>query len=577
MKDTNYQLAKMFREIAAFLEMEEIPFKPIAYEKAAFALESMTEDVSEIYKKEGFNGLKKIPGVGESIAKKIEEYLKTGKIKYYLTYKKKYPIDILSLIEVEGVGPKMVLSLWKNLKVKNLRDLERVAKEQKIRNLPGFGEKSEENILQGIQFLKKSKGRFLLGDILPVAKELESYLKSLKEIKKISLTGSIRRKKETIGDVDVLVVTNYPGKVMDYFVKFPDIVKIYGRGRTKSSVRLRQGFDVDLRVVGDDCYGAALQYFTGSKEHNIVLRKIAIEKGYKLNEYGLFRGKKKLISKEEKDIYNKLGLEWITPELRENRGEIEAAQKEKLPELIDYNDIKGDLHCHSNWNGGKNSILELVERAMEMGYEYLGISDHTKFLKIEKGLDEKKLLEQNRTIQKINKKFEKQGLKFRILHGCEANIMPDGSLDIDNKVLAQLDYVIAGVHSRMKMPKKEMTKRIIKAMQNPNVDIISHPTGRVLQQRDEYEVDFEKILEVARKTGTILEINAYPDRLDLNDVNIKRAKEAGVKMVINTDSHHVDHLRFMELGIAQARRGWAERKDIINTQPLERLLEYFKG
>jgi len=576
MKEINFQLARIFRELAAFLEMEDVPFKPFAYEKAAFALETMSEDIADIYQREGINGLKKIPGVGESIAEKIEEYLKTGKIKYYLDYKKKYPVDILELIEVEGVGPKMVQVLWKHLKIKNLKELERAAKKHQIRTLPGFGIKTETNILQAIEFLKRSKGRFLLGDILPLARELKNYLGNFKEVEKISLAGSIRRRKETIGDVDILITTRHAEKVMNHFIKFPEIIKIYGKGKTKTSVRFKQGFDVDLRVVEDDCFGAALQYFTGSKEHNIVLRKIAIEKGYKLNEYGLFKGKRRLISKEEKEVYQKLGLEWMPPELRENRGEIEAAQQGELPNLIGYDDIKGDLHCHSNWDGGKYSILEMAERAMEMGYEYLGISDHTKFLRIEKGLDEKQLLLQRKEIQKLNRKFKRQGLKFRILQGCEANILSDGSLDIKDKVLAQLDYVIAGVHSRLKMSKKEMTKRIIKAMKNPNVDIISHPTGRILQQRDEYEMDFEKILEVAKETGTILEINAYPDRLDLNDINIKRAKEAGVRMVINTDSHHVDHLRFMELGIAQARRGWAEKKDIINSWPLEKLLKFLK-
>lgn len=576
MKGVNLELAKIFKEIAAFLEMEEIPFKPFAYEKAAFILETMPEDVSEIYQKEGKEGFERIPGIGASIAKKIEEYLKTGKIKYHSDYKKKYPVKILELIEVEGVGPKMVRTLWKKLKIKDLNDLERAAKSRKIRSLPGFGIKTEENILQGIEFLKRSKGRFLLGDILGPAQDLENYLRSLKEVKKISLAGSIRRRKETIGDVDILVTTNYPEKVMDYFLKFPGVVKVYGKGKTRSSVRLKQGFDVDLRVVEDDCFGAALQYFTGSKEHNIVIRKIALEKGYKLNEYGLFKGSKKIISKDEKDIYQKLGMVWIPPELRENRGEIELAQRKKLPKLISYNDIKGDLHCHSDWNGGAHSIQELVKKALELGYEYIGISDHTKFLKIEKGLDEKKLLRQRKEIQELNKKLERKGLKFRVLQGCEANILPDGSIDIDDKVLAQLDYVIAGVHSRMKMSKKEMTQRIIRAMENPNVDIISHPTGRLLKQRDEYEIDFDEILETALKTGTILEINSFPDRLDLNDLNIKRAKEKGVKMIINTDSHHRDHLRFIELGIAQARRGWAEKEDILNCHSLKELFSYFK-
>jgi len=570
----NQELAKIFYEIASYLEMEGIAFKPQAYEKAALNLETLAEDVEEIYKKEGFEGLRKIPGVGESIAEKIEEYLRTGKIKYYETFKKKMPVNIEELTSVEGIGPKIVHELYKYLKIKNLEDLEKAARAGKIRDLPNFGEKTEQNILQGIEFLKRSKGRFLLGYILPDVKEIIGKLKNLKEVKEISPAGSVRRMKETIGDVDILVTPHQkygggPKKVVDYFVSLPGIVKIWGKGPTKASVRMTAGYDVDIRVIPEGDYGSALQYFTGSKEHNIVTRKIAQDLGLKLNEYGIFRGKKKLASRTEKEVYKIIGLPYIEPELRENTGEIEAVQKGKLPKIIGYNDIRGDLHCHSNWNGGENSILEMAQAAKEMGYEYIGIADHTKFLRIEHGLNERQLLGQRKEILKLNE-------KFRILQGAETNIMPDGSIDINDKVLAQLDYVIAGVHSQMKMPREKMTERIIRAMENPNVDIISHPTGRLLQRRDEYQIDFDRILEVAKKTGTILEINSFPDRLDLNDRNIKKAVEAGVKLVINTDSHEKSQLRYMELGIAQARRGWAEKKDIINCWPVEKLLKFFK-
>lgn len=569
----NQEIAKIFYEIAYFLEMEGVQFKPFAYEKAAITLEGLEEDVEEIYKKEGFEGLKKIPGIGESIAQKIEEYLKTGKVKYYEDYKKKYPINLEELMGIEGVGPKRIKVLYEKLGITNLKELEEAARSHKIAPLFGFGEKTEKNILEAIEFAKRSKGRFLLGDILPKVKEVYEKLKSLKEVERIDAVGSIRRMKETIGDVDFLVISKKPQPIMDFFVSLPGVVKVWGKGNTKASVRMKEGFDMDIRILPKRSYGAALQYFTGSKEHNIALRKIAIEKGFKLSEYGLFKGPKMIAGESEEEIYQKLGMDWIPPELRENRGEIEAALKGKLPKLIDYKEIKGDLHIHSKWDGGANKIEEIAEQAIKMGYQYVGIADHTKFLKIEHGLDEKKIKERDKEIDKLNEKFKG---KIRILKGCEANILPDGSIDIDDKCLKEQDFVIAGVHSKFKMSKEEMTNRIIKAMKNKNVDIISHPTGRLIQKRGEYEIDFEKILKVAKETGTILEINSYPERLDLNDINIKKAKEMGVKMVINTDAHHVDQMRFIEYGVAQARRGWAEKEDIINCWPLEKLLKFLK-
>lgn len=589
----NQELSKIFSEIALYLEMESVPFKPQAYEKAAMILETLSEDVKDIFKKQGREAIENIPGVGKSIADKIIEYIESGKIKYYEDYKKKIPVNIGELTAVEGLGPKRVKILWEKLKIKNLEDLEEAVHEHKIKELFGFDEKSERNILQGIKFLKKSTGRFLLGDILPKAKEIEERLKRLKEIERISVGGSVRRRKETIGDVDFLItvkdsgqgraanpvrnkVSNWAKKIMDFFVSFPGVVKIWGKGTTKSSVRMTEGFDVDLRVVQKRSYGSALQYFTGSKEHNIVLRRIAIERGLKLSEYGLFKGPKMIAGEKEEDIYKSLGMNYIEPEIRENRGEIEASLEGKLPKIIGYKDILGDLHCHSNWDGGDNSIEEIVQAAIKMGYEYVGIADHTKFLRIEHGLNEKQLVQQREEIEKLNKKFQVPSFKFQVLQGCEANIMNDGSIDIKDEALAKLDFVIAGVHSKFKMQKGEMTKRIITAMENPNVDIISHPTGRILKKRDEYEVDFDAILKMAKETETILEINSYPARLDLNDINIKKAKEAGVKMVINTDSHHIDQMRYIEFGIAQTRRGWAEKEDIINTQPLEKIINFFK-
>ena len=572
----NQEIAKIFYEIANYLEMEGVAFKPYAYQKAALTLEGLEKDVEEIYKEGGREALLKIPGIGESMAEKIEEYLKTGKIKYYEELKKKTPVNIEELMAVEGMGPKKAKVLYQKLGIRNLKDLEKAAKSHKIASLFGFGEKTEKNILEGINFLKRSKGRFLLGEILPTVKEVYQKLKSLKEVEKIDPAGSVRRMKETIGDVDFLVISKNPGKVMDFFVRFPGIIKIWGKGSTKSSVRMREGFDMDIRVVPARSYGSALQYFTGSKEHNIATRKIAMDRNLKLSEYGLFQGPKMIAGKTEEEVYKALGMQWIPPEMRENQGEIEAALSGKLPQIIGYKDIKGDLHCHSQWDGGTNTIMEMVKAAQNMGYEYIGISDHTKFLRIEHGLDEKKLSQQRKEIDKLNTKYKILNTKFKILQGCEANILNDGSIDIRDEALKKLDYVIAGVHSNFKMPKEKMTERIINVMKNPDIDIISHPTGRILKRRDEYQIDFDKILRVAEETGTILEINSFPERLDLNAENIRRAKEAGVKMVINTDSHHKDQLRFIEFGIAQARRGWAEKEDIINTQPLEKLLKLFK-
>jgi len=594
----NQELAKIFYEIADFLEMEGVQFKPYAYRKAAITLETLEEEVEEVYRKGGPKALEAIPGVGESIAEKIEEYLKTGKIKYYKDLKKKTPVNIEELVRVEGIGPKKVKVLHQKLGIRNLKDLERAVKAHKIAPLFGFGVITEKNILEGIEFLKRSRGRFLLGEILPKVKEVYEKLKSLKEVEKIDLAGSVRRMKETIGDVDFLVISRNPSRVMDFFVSLPGVVKIWGKGLTKSSVRTREGFDMDIRVVRKKSYGSALQYFTGSKEHNIAIRKIAMERGLKLSEYGLFRGKRMIARKTEEEIYKALGMQWIPPEMRENQGEIEAALEGKLPKIIGFKDIHGDLHCHSKWDGGGNSIEEMIEAAQKMGYQYLGIADHTKFLRIEHGLDEKKLALQRKEIDKINVKCqmsnckpstraklgaglvphrnEVSGAGFKVLQGCETNILNDGSIDIKDEALKKLDFVIAGIHSNFKMEKTKMTERIIKAMKNQNVDIISHPTGRIIKRRDEYQIDFDKILRVAKETGTILEINSFPERLDLNDQNIRRAKEARVKMIINTDSHHKDQLRFIEFGIAQARRGWAEKEDIINTQSLERLLKYFK-
>jgi len=572
----NQELSKIFFQIADYLDIDGVSFKPYAYRRVALSLDSLKEDAGEIYRNGGLKALQEIPGVGEGIAKGIEEYLKTGKIKHFEELKKKLPLKVDELLRVEGLGPKKIKALYQKLGIKNLKDLERAVKAHKIAPLFGFGEKTEKNIVQGLEFLKQSKGRFLLGDIMPTVEEVIGRLKKQKEIKEISVAGSVRRQKETIGDIDILVASNNPKKTADFFVAMPGVEKIWAEGTTKCSVRFKQGFDIDLRMVAQKSFGSALQYFTGSKEHNIATRKIAIGKGLKLSEYGVFRGAKQIAGKTEEDVYKAIGLPYIEPELREDDGEIQAALEGRLPSLVELKDIKGDLHCHTTSSDGQSSLEEMVKTAMGMGYEYVGISDHTKFLGVTNGQDEKKLLGQLDKIQKLNEKIAKTDSRFKVLSGCEVDIMPDGNLAIKDDVLAKMDYVIASVHSSMKMPKKEMTERIVKALQNPNVDIFGHPTGRLINKRDEYQMDFDKIFEVAKKTGTILEINASPYRLDLNGFNIRRAKAHGIKMVIDTDSHQVSQLDLMEYGIGQARRGWAEKSDVINTNSVEKLLEYFK-
>ncbi len=601
----NFAIAKIFEDIARFLRMDNVAFKPYAYEKAAISLQALSEDIKAIYLKGGRKALEEIPAIGKAMSDHIEEFIKTGKVKFYEEMKKKLPVKWDELLAVEGLGPKKVKALYEKLGVKDLKSLEKAVKKHLIADLDGFGETTEKNILQGIEFLKTSKGRVLLHNALPFARDILAQLEKLPEVEKISLAGSLRRRKETIGDIDFLVVSRNAKKVMALFVKLPGVKKIWGQGATKSSVHMAQGFDMDLRVVPAKAYGSALQYFTGSQDHNIVTRKIAIEKGLKLSEWGVFRGAKQIAGKTEEDVYKALGMAWVPPELRENTGEIEAAMNGSLPKLVELKDIKGDLHVHSNFAAAegsgvpkgdkKDSIEALAKKAMELGYEYIGISDHTKDLNVERSLNEKQLLQQSEYIKELNAKFFASGKKFRILHGCEANIRRDGSIDVDDAVLEKLDYVIAGVHSHFKMSraqsaqgsrinlakpnlsgeKKEMTARIIKAMKNPNVDILAHPTGRIVGQRDEYAVDFDKILATAKETGTILEINSS-SRLDLRDLYIRRAKNEGVKMIINTDAHQKEQMDLMEYGVAQARRGWAEKSDIINTNSVEELLNCFK-
>lgn len=564
-------------EIGEYLEMQNIPFKPRAYVKAAQVISGLEEEIGEIYGKGGLGALEEIPGVGVSIAEKIEELLKTGRCRYYEDLKKKTPVDLSELSAIEGLGPKSVKKLYQKLGVKNLADLEKAAGAGKIARLEGFGKKSEDNILKGIEFVKKSGGRFILGFAMPEIRVIESRLGNLAGVEELVVAGSVRRRKETIGDVDILVISQKPKPVMDYFVGMPEVVRVYAHGETKSAVKIKSGLDIDLRVVERRSYGAALNYFTGSKDHNVALRQIAIKKGYKLNEYGLFRGKKQVAGKSEEEIYKALGMDYIEPEMRENTGEIELSRKHALPKLIGYDELCGDLQIQTDWTDGSDSIETMASVASKAGLKYIAVTDHTKHLAMTHGLDERRILKQMAEIDRINEKLKIKNGKFRILKGTECDILKDGSLDLPDDVLAKLDVVGAAVHSYFNLPRGEQTERIKRAMSNPHVDILFHPTGRIINRRAAYEVDMDELIKTAKKTGTVMEIDALPDRLDLKDEYIRKCVEAGVKLAIDSDAHSPTHFPYLEYGIAQARRGWATNSDIINTQPLEKMLCLLKS
>lgn len=573
----NQELAKILFEMAELLEMDNVLFKPRAYMRAYESIAASDEDIMSLYKKDGIKGLMTIPGVGRGIAEKIEEYLKTGKIHEYEAMKKKLPVDISGLSAIEGVGPKAIKVLWQKLKIKNTEDLEKAARAGKIAKLPRFGKKSEEKILKGLQFQKTSGGRFRLGDMLPYVRELATKLSVLKEVDELVVAGSARRWKETIGDLDLLVVSKKPKPIMDYFVNLSSVANVFAHGDTKSSVTMANGLQVDIRVIPRESFGAALNYFTGSKDHNVALRQIAIKKGYKLNEYGLFKGRKQVAGRTEEDLYKALGMQYIEPEMRENTGEIELATAGKLPHLIGYNDLKGDLQTQTDWTDGSHSIMEMALAAHKKGLEYIVITDHTKTLAMTGGSDEKKLLRQMAEIDTINLELKKKGIKFRVLKGAEVNILPDGSLDIKDEVLAKLDSVGAAVHSHFKLSEKEQTARLIRAMENPHLDIIFHLTGRIIQKREPINLDIDAVMKAAKRTKTILEIDAYPDRLDMKDEHIRKAREMGIKFSIDSDAHSVHHFSVLEFGIAEARRGWLEKKDVINTLSYEKMLASLKN
>ncbi len=549
----NKELAKILNRIADFLELKgELVYKINAYRRAARAIESISTDIEEIYRQ---GRLYEIPGVGERIAKKIEEFIKTGTIRKYEELKREFPEELAELLDVPYLGPKTLKLAYEKLGVKSLRDLQRVLEDGSLEKLPGMGPKKVENIKKGLQLYLKGNDRMLLGEALEVAEYVISQLEKL--CSKIAYAGSLRRMKETIGDIDILAVGN-PGEIMDAFTGMNRVTEIIAKGDTKSSVLIGTT-QVDLRVVEEHQWGAALQYFTGSKEHNIKLREIAKEKGLKINEYGVFEVAtgRRIAGETEEEVYQTLGLCFIPPELREDRGEIEAALEGKLPDLVPYEGIKGDLHVHSNWSDGGFSIERIALEAKSLGYKYIAITDHSKSVKIAHGLDEERLLKQMEEIESLNERLK----GIRILKGIEVDILPDGSLDLSDEVLSKLDWVVASIHSRFN---EDATERLIAAIRNPYVCCIGHPSGRMLFQRDGYPVDWDRVFEEAAKTGTCLEINAHQDRLDLNDLLVKRAKEFGVKFAIGTDAHHIGQFWMMKLGIGVARRGWLTVDDVVN-------------
>jgi len=568
----NQEIAKIFNDIADILEIKgENPFRIRAYRRAAQNIEGLTKDVSEIPKEE----LMEVPGIGKDLAGKIEEYIKTGMMQAYEDLKKEVPEGLSQLLSVPSLGPKTAKLLFEKLNVRDIETLERFAREHRLISLPGIREKTEENILRGIEMLKRGKERQPLGRILPLANDILEHLKKRAPVKRLSIAGSIRRWKDTIKDIDILATSGNPKEVMKTFVHLPHVREILMQGPTKSSVVIQEGVQVDLRVVEEDSFGAALAYFTGSKAHNIRLREMAVRLGLKINEYGIFREKddKKLGGKEEEDVYKILGLPYVPPELREDTGEIEAALARRLPKLVELKDIRGDFHVHSKWSDGSHDFEELVGEARKRGYEYIAITDHSKGLGIARGLTAERLMEEKKKIDALNKKLK----DFRLLSGIEVDVRSGGQLDLSDEVLKKLDVVIASIHSGFKQSREQITKRLVSAMKNPYVSIIAHPTGRLIGERDSYDVDMEEFLKVAKETGKAIEINAYPLRLDLNDVYARMAKEKGIPLALGTDTHVINHFEYMSYGVSIARRGWLEKDDILNTLSYDSLRKVFKN
>lgn len=567
----NREIAAIFEEISNLVKiLQEDPkwaFKAAAYDRAKRSIESYPERLEDLARAPN-RKLTEIPGVGEDLANKIKELIDTGKSQYHQDQLKKVPSSLLDLLQLQTIGPQKVRLFYKELGIKSVDELEAAAKTGRLRDLPKMDVKSEENILKAIEVFRRAAGRFRLDTAFDVAEEIAAYLRESKAVEEVTPAGSLRRGRETVGDLDLLVIGKDHTAIAERFASFPGVAQILAKGEDKVSVKLKNDLQVDVRMLDRKSYGAALQYFTGSKEHNVALRERAKKRGWKLSEYGLFEAEKSIAGRTEEEIYEKLGLEWIPPELRENLGEIEAAENGKLPKLVELRDIKGDLQMHTTASDGHTSAEEMAAAAKKLGYAYILITDHSKAVTIANGLDEKRAVE---NIKRIH--AARQIVKdIEIWAGTEVDILGDGKLDYPDSVLKQFDLVLASVHSRMTQPGEEMTERLLKALANPYVRILGHPTGRHILRRDPFNFDLEKVFDAAKKHGVILELNGNPERLDLCDRHVKLARDRGMKIVISTDAHDPSHFHFMRYGVITARRGWLAKKDVINTLPPEKLL-----
>ena len=569
----NFEVARLFDLMADILEIRgENPFRIRAYRRAAQNLESLTEDVETLAREER---LQEIPGVGEDLAGKIVEYLRTGSVKDIEAARKGIPRGVVQLMNVPGIGPKTARLLHEKEGVTTLDRLEKLARAGKLRGLQGIQAKTEANILKGIAHVRAGQERMPLGHALPLGRELVHALEGIPGVSAIELAGSLRRMKETVGDIDLLVTSTDPAKVMRAFTTLPQVAEVLERGNTKASARHREGIQVDLRVLEPESFGAALVYFTGSKQHNIRIREIAVKRGLKISEYGVFRAStgRRVAGATEAEVYAAIGLPWIPPELREDLGEVEAAATGRLPRLVALGDIRGDLHCHTTATDGHQTIEELVAAAERRGHEYVVVTDHSAAARVAGGLSAAELAAHVKKIRAIQKKHP----GITVLAGSECDILADGALDYPDAVLAGLDLVIGAVHSRFKQPRPEMTGRICRALANPYVSVLAHPTGRLIGERSPYDVDLDEVFRAAKRYGKAIEINSYPARLDLNDVHARRARDLGVLIAVNTDAHVLDHLDTMELGVATARRAWLGKAEIVNTWPVNKLLAWARS
>lgn len=568
---TNKEIAKMLNELADLMEISgENRFKVRAYANASRKIMAISVDLKKLASEKR---LTEIDGIGQGIAKTIYDTFTNGYCPPLEEIRGELPSGVLELIQLPGLGPKRAHQLFYELGIQSLEDLKKAINQGQIKKLKGFGPKIEEKIKKSMENYEEFQEVFLLYHAQKYADELIKYMKENSEVIKIERAGSIRRQKELIGDIDLLVSSRENKVVMEHFINYPLVKEVLLKGDSKTSIIVDGNIQVDLRVVTDDEFPTSLQYFTGSKEHNVRLREIAKKSGYKLNEYGLYRGDKRIIVKSEDDIYNALGLDYIPPELREDRGEIEAAKEGNLPESIVLKDIKGDLHMHSRYSDGAYSIREMVEAAREMGYQYIAITDHSQSLRVAHGMTPDTLLKEMEEIDNLQNEFQ----DITILKGVEVDINSDGSLDYSDDILARLDIVIASIHTGFNQSREQITKRILKAMENPYVNIIGHPQGRILKKRKPYDVDMKEVIRVASETGTSLEINSSPYRLDLDDQMVIEAKRAGVKIAINTDAHHIKEFKDMKLGVAVARRGWLTKDDVINTMEIKDLKRFLRS